>query len=190
MLTLHSLSLPDASQGCFPPLLSENMAGSHKWCLEMNNKACKDSTEGKRGHVLLQNSDFLTDFDSGICITPAGSSLSRHKLLRGFLTYIMIIINIFFCFPFLLRQSTICFINLFPTFFLSLLVVFFATGVIMLKFAQINKCLTSQEVTNISVNSNRFTRAVMLLVLTPFGNKETKKIGEDCGCNSEFYNFI
>lgn len=36
----------------------------------MNNKACKDSTEGERGHVLELNLDFVTGYDSGICITP------------------------------------------------------------------------------------------------------------------------
>lgn len=35
----------------------------------MNNKACKDSTEGERRHVLKLNLDFLTGYDWGICIT-------------------------------------------------------------------------------------------------------------------------
>lgn len=82
---------PDAPRlsEMLPSLLSVNMAGSHQRCLEMNNKACKESAEG--GHTLALNLDLFFFFCFGETATfeqaPLGSLLSWHKPLRGLLNH-------------------------------------------------------------------------------------------------------
>lgn len=136
----------------FPSLLSENMARSHKWCLEMNNKACKDSTEGERRHVLELNLDFLTGCNSDICITPAGSFLSWHKLLRGLLSYIFSFCRLFFHSPSVchLLHSLICSL----LFYFSILVLS-ATGIIT-PVNWVSWLVSTKEMLGFSFNSNQF----------------------------------
>lgn len=90
VLTLLRFSLPDVSQGCVPPpisLHSENMATSHKWCLKMNNKACKGLHRGwvrtrARAEFGFLDSLWLRHLHNPPP-PPAGSFHSWHKLLRG-----------------------------------------------------------------------------------------------------------
>lgn len=80
----------------FPRLHSENMARSHNWCLEMNNKLCEDST-GLRKDTCF--SGILVSWQVAIwafAYHPAGSCLSWCKLLRDLLVWITSLLVIFF----------------------------------------------------------------------------------------------
>ena len=101
----------------------------------MNNKACKDSAEGERRHVLRPSVDLLTGYDSGICITSRGVFPQPGRMLGGPVAPVLPFLPPFSFPPY---RPVICYIDLVPlalSFFGRF--AFPATGAVVLGYVRV-----------------------------------------------------